>query len=204
MNWRWNFPVAIIILAFFGISLDQSVAPNQEIVVQFNVHSLNAENTQHTISEITNQLKAIGVSGIQVSEIQDGKLKVAYYSTIDVALIKNLFDNQENIQLEGSSFNHKYGTSKIPFDNDSYTYKLEVVKIKNDFASDLGFCGLPVEVKSGKDQYLNPFISLGNAEINFSFTHCILDVAFENYSFTTQINDTSSHKIPEVRAGPFA
>ena len=55
--------------------------PNQEIVVQFDAKSVSTDEAQHAVSEITSQLKAIGVADVQVSELLNGKLKVTYYSS---------------------------------------------------------------------------------------------------------------------------
>lgn len=204
MNWRWYITGLIVALAFFGMSREQFAIPNQEIVVQFNTNSISAVETERAISEITSQLKTIGVEDIQVSEMLDGKLKVTYYSAIDVAVIKNLFSHQKELQFGDTAFNEKDHSSKIPFSNTSNTYKLDVVKIQKDFGSDLGLQGLPAEIKSIKEQYLNPVVSLGTSEINFSLKHCIERMACETYHSAVLLIDNSSHKIPEVRAGPLS
>ncbi|SRX74536.1 hypothetical protein AEQU3_01515 [Aequorivita antarctica] len=204
MNWKWYIPVLIIALAFFGISLEQSTLPNQEIVVQFDAKSVSADEAQRAVSDITNQLKAIGVADVQVSELLDGKLKVTYYSSIDVAVIKNLFYKQNKLQLDDTAFNEKDGSSQIPFSNDSYTYKLDVIKIQKDYGSDLGLHGLLVELKSAKDQYLNQIVSLVIEDANFSLKQNFEIVAYKNYRNVSLLIDTTSHKIPEVRAGPFS
>lgn len=178
--------------------------PNQEIVVQFNTNSISTDETERAISEITSQLKTIGVEDIQVSEMLDGKLKVTYFSTIDVAVIKNLFSHQKKLQFGDTSFNEKEHSSKIPFSKNSNTYKLDVIKIQKDLGSDLGLHGLPAEIKSLKDQYLNLIVSLGTSEINFSLKHCIERRSCETYHDTVLLIDNTSHKIPEVRAGPLS
>lgn len=178
--------------------------PNQEIVVQFDAKSVSTDEAQHAVSEITSQLKAIGVADVQVSELLNGKLKVTYYSSIDVAVIKNLFYKQNKLQLDDTAFNEKDGSSKIPFSNDSNTYKLDVIKIQKDYGSDLGFHGLAVELKSAKDQYLNQIVSLATGVANFNFKRNFESVAYKNYRNDSLLIDTTSHKIPEVRAGPLS
>lgn len=204
MNNRWYFIGIIIALAFFGISLEQSIVPNQEIVVQFNADSITIDEAEQAISNITSQLKAVGIEVLQVSEIRDGKLKVTYYSNVDVAIIKDLFDNQNKLKLGYGTFNDQGDSSKIPFGNESNTYRLAVSKIQKDFGSDLGLHGLPVEVKNVKDQYLNPIVSLGTAETNFNFKHNIESVVYKNYRNIVFLIDNTSYKIPEVRAGPLS
>lgn len=204
MNWRWYFTGLIVALAFIGVSIEKSAVPNQEIVVQFNENSRSSDEAQQAISEITEQLKSIGVADIQVSEMLDGTLKVTYYSTIDISVIENLFNKQNKIQLGDTAFNETEDSSKIPFSTDSNTYKLQVVKIQNDYGSDLGFHGLPVEIKSLKDQYLNQILSLGSTEINFGLKNTVEREVDKNYHYVALSINNTSHKIPEVRAGPLA
>ncbi|OAD91610.1 hypothetical protein A7A78_03780 [Aequorivita soesokkakensis] len=204
VNWRWYFTGIIVALAFFGISIEQSAVPNQEIVVQFSADSISADEAQQAISEITSQLKTIGVADVQISKLLDGKLKVTYYSTIDVAVIKNLFQKQNKLHFGDTAFNKKDTSSKIPFSSDSNTYKLDVIKIQKDFGSDLGLHGFPVELKSAKDQFLNPYVSLRASETDFVFKQGFERVVFKNYRDASLLIDNASHKIPEVRAGPLS
>jgi hypothetical protein len=204
VNWRWYIVGLTIALAFFGVSLEQITVPNQEIIVQFNANSISADDAQSAISSITSQLKSIGVDKVQVSEIQNGKLKVTYYSKIDVAIIKNLFNKQDKIQLGYTAFNEKESSSKIPFSHDSNTYKLDVIKIQKDYGSDLGLQGLPVAIKSAKDQYLYPLVFLGASETEFIFKQGFEKVVYKNYHNASLLIDTTSHRIPEVRAGPLS
>lgn len=184
--------------------MEQSAVPNQEIVVQFNANSISSDEAKLAISDITNQLNAIGVTDIQVSEMLDGNFKVTYYSTIDIAVVDDLFNKENKLQLGETALNEKNNSSKIPFNNNSSTYKLEVVKIHKDYGSDLGFHGLPVEIKSLKDQYLNQIVSLGTSEIDFSLKNRIEKEVGKNYYYVPFSINNSSHKIPEVRAGPLS
>lgn len=204
MNFRWYLIVLTVALAYFGISVERPTVANQEIVVQFAANSINAEDTQNAISEITEQLKAVGVSEIKVSELLNGKLKVTYYSTVEVALIKDLFTKQNKLQLDGTAFNETDGSSKIPLNQSPNSYQLEVVKIKTDFGSDLGLQGLPAGVKSLKDQFVNPNVSLSVCSSEIPTKHLFEIVAFKNYRNISLLIDNSSYKIPEVRAGPLS
>ena len=42
MQKKWLFVTFIIILAFFGFTQEHKVAPNQEIVIQFNDNEVTA------------------------------------------------------------------------------------------------------------------------------------------------------------------
>ena len=62
--------------------MEQSTLPNQEIVVEFNTNSVSEVDAKQAISNITNQLRSIGVDDFQISEIRDGKLRVTYYLSL--------------------------------------------------------------------------------------------------------------------------
>ncbi|MBT0607335.1 hypothetical protein [Aequorivita echinoideorum] len=202
MNKKWYFFGLLLALAFFGISLEQTAAPNQEIVVQFTAESITSEDAEETIAEITQQLKSIGIAEVQVSRMLDGKFKVTYFSVIDIAEVKGLFTAQCKYPTHENSNGKGGNSSKIPFSNTAEVYKLEVVKIQKNYASNFGFHGVPVEIKSLKDQYLNQYVSFGNAEFTTELKPTIERKIGKNYHYNFSFKTSISHKIPEVRAGP--
>ena len=203
MNWRWYITGLIVAFALYGVGLEQSATdPNQEIVVRFNTHSITASDAQDAISEITDQLKAIGVEYVQVSEVVNGTVSVSYYSTVDVEEIKNLLSKQNSLNLSDTAFNNTAGPTKIPLGDDSHTYKLEVVKIQTDSSVDVGFHGLVVEVKSVTDQYLKPKLALGFSEIHLNPRDNFEPLKSPVYAHIVVLIVRATYKIPQVRAGP--
>ena len=204
VNCKWYIPLLLIALAFVGVSWEQSTLPNQEIVVQFHTNSVSEVEAKQAISNITSQLKSIGVEDFQISEIQNGTLKVTYYSAKDIAIIKNLFAAPIHFQSCSTAGGNTDVPAEFPSAENPNAYQVNVLKIQKDSRIDLGFQGLPVEIKSTTDQYLNPIMSLGVPEATFSFKKCFGNVAFKNYRSISLLIDTASHKIPEVRAGPLS
>lgn len=204
MNWKWYIPLLILALVFLGTGIERSTLPNQEIVVQFDTYSINADEAQLAVSEITSQLEAIGVTDLHVSKLHHGKLKVSYYSTIDVAVIKNLFYKQNKLQLGGTAFDSKDGASNNPFHSDLSSYRLEVVQIQKDLLPSPGLQGLPVTLKWAKDQYLKPILSLGSPETTLNLKRSDESTVFKNYRNVLLLIDNPSYIFPEVRAGPFS
>lgn len=187
------------------MSLGQSTTnPNQEIVVRFNAVSIDSDEVQRAIADIRNQLESIGIEQVHVSDILDGKLKVTYYSDEDISVVKNLFLEQDKLQLGDTAFNDKDGSTKIPFEQNHYTYKLDVVKIQQDSGSDIGLHGTLVEIKSANDQYLKPILSLATSEVDLSLKYTIKSAGCKTYPNISLLINDSSHKIPEVRAGPLS
>ena len=205
VNWRLNITALLVALAFFGVSLEQSnTDPNQEILVQFNTDSISVLQAQRAVSDIKNQLKAIGVEDVQVSETSDGRLKVTYYSTIDVAVIKSLFFKHNKLRYGNSPLEGNDVPSKTPIGTDSNTYIVDVVKIQSDFNYDLSLQGVLVEVKAANDQYVKPKLSLDASSIDIELRYTVESDLNSGYRIISLVEDNANYKIPEVRAGPIS
>ncbi|WP_432411532.1 hypothetical protein [Rasiella sp. SM2506] len=204
MNSKWFIGVLIVALAFLGIRLEQTVVPNQEIVVQFHVDAVSANETENTIAIVTKQLKAIGVEGVQVTKTLDGNLKITYYSTIAVAVIKDVFSKQANVQLGPITYTSHDDTSNQPFDSNTATYELNVSEIHTVTDADMGLTGSLLEIKSGNEWYVNPVLLLGSANVDFNLKNTLEDLTYTLYGDVALGIDTTSYKIPEVRAGPLS
>lgn len=194
----------MLVLLILGISIEQTTIPNQEIVVRFDVASVNTAEAQQAVSEITKQLEAIGVTDVHVSKLFDGKLKVTYYSTIEVSVIKSLLQNQDLLQLKGTAFNKNRDAFPNPLHRDIKTYELDVVQIQKNNGSNIGLQGLPVVLKPAKDQYLKPVLSNSATEISFVLKDFDADAVNSNYRYAPESSNNCAHKIPEVRAGPLS
>lgn len=205
VNWRWYFTGLVVALAFLGISLGQSPTDrNQEIVIRFHAETISDQEAEAVVSEVTDQLRHLGIADIQISELLDGELKITYYSALEVSVIKNSLYQQSRFPLGDTAFNEREGSSKVPFQDHPQTYRLDVIKIQNDLGSALGFQGLLVEVKSSNDQYLKPKLALDSPE-----TGITADIGIEKRESCIYRNvvlpfDHTSHRIPEVRAGPLS
>jgi hypothetical protein len=184
--------------------MEPTALPNQEIVVQFNAENVSTADAQQAIARITSQLKSVGVENVVVSKIHGGKIKVAYYSTTDVATIQNLFQNEGTLQVGDTAFNEKQHSSEIPFGKNAGIYKLDVIKLHKDYSAHNGLQGLPVVIKTAKDTYLKPIISVSVSETGFHLKEREEQLAFKNYRSVSLLIGTTSHKIPEVRAGPLS
>ena len=205
VNWRWNITALIIALAFFGISLEQTNAdPNQEILIQFNSDSISDNEERHVISDIKNQLKEIGIEDVQVSKTPEGRLKVSYYSEVDVAVVKNLFYKQNKPLLANLPLSKDKGSIPFSNSNDSRTYIVEVVKIQSDFNADIGLQGVLVEIKSTADQYLKPKVLVEASEVKFALKFNSEGEACTSFKTPSLFVENTNYRIPESRAGPLS
>ncbi len=204
MKAKWYISTLIIILSLFGVvSQQQITVPNQEIVLQFTDASITSEDTQNTIAIVKKQLQDLGVSNIQVNETENGKLTITYYSDADVASIKKTFSKEKNLQLDYDFKNQDEESSRLPFDENTISYNLDVYEIQSGGDTEWDLNGTSVvELKPESNRLAKPntYAFFNALEINES----IVKVTYKTrYNIAIAIDNTS-HKIPEVRAGPLA
>lgn len=204
---KWYLSVALIFIAVLGSILgqQQTTVPNQEIVLQFTNENISLDEAQHTIGIVEKELQRIGVDYIQVSEQEEGRLVISYYSKTNVESIKKLLSTQKELALGFVSADKNERPFQFPSKETSIGYNLDVYEIQNgqtSYSSLGGKCA--VELKSGQQRFLNPNFYISSEAPFIVNSEQILKV---NFSFQRDIviaKDYRSHKIPEVRAGPLS
>jgi hypothetical protein len=207
MRLRWYISTFIITLALLGtLCNEQTVGPNQEIVLEFLDTNIVSSDAQTTIAAVKTQLKDLGATNIKVTEFSgNGMLKITYYSNADVLLIKRILSKENNVELDFASNSHDENQSQWPSDKDTKIFNLDVYKIQDSNDSNTGLDGrLAIEIKSEIERFFNPVVDVFAVEIEDRERDRIIKVAFKlNRNIAIAINNTS-HNIPEVRAGPQA
>ncbi len=208
MKKKWYFGTLLSALALLVIVQQQSVVPNQEIVLEFTSSEVSATEVQNAISDVTKQLQSIGVQHTRISkELKKGKLKISYYSDADVALIKRILSKDQNVTLGHIYYTGDEGeTEKLPLDEDPKDYSFDVHEIQKSTNFDIDYSRAQVlEVKQEQKKYTgddshNVFAIIGGYEgIN------------TNIKITQKIRTTiavaigvTSYDVPEIRAGPIS
>lgn len=213
MKSKWYFGALLFILALLGISQPQVSIPNQEIVVQFSDDAVTVNEAQKAIAIVKEQLQRIGADKIQVRESVDGRLKITYYSDVDVAIIEGIFSTrvpleasaevqEKGLDLGYASYGEGEKPTEFPSEKDPNTYKLNIseIHIGSDAQSD--FNGYIVELLES-ERLFNPVVSFFVEEIDEERNR------IEKTAYIVQRNialtiDNTKCKIPEVRAGPQA
>jgi len=192
----------IFILSLLIVSQQQFSIPNQEIVVQFANDEVTSIEVQHTITIVKKQLQAIGVDHIQVHKSTNGGLIISYFSDVDVASIKKIISEENELQLGVSTVFQKDTSNKTSSKEKSNTYKLEVYKIKKGDDTEKDLNGLALELKPEVDRFYKPNVFFLKIEIDVWETKRTEKVAYSIQRTIAAEIDNSSHNIPEVRAGP--
>lgn len=205
MNKRWYISALVIILALLGgvVSQEKNTTPNQEIVLQFASEAVTSDETQSAIAMVEQQLQAIGIHDIQVTKNDGGQLKIAYFSTTDIASVKNVLSKKINLELHNSGTDNNDVPFEIPSKDDSVAYNLDVYEIQNGYDTTFNLSGkLGLENKADNDRLSNTNPYATTKAVNFSFLEQQVKVAYKFHKHSRITIDYKSNKIPEVRAGP--
>lgn len=201
---KWYVITLLVVLSVLGVvSQEQILIPNQEIVLQFTDVEITSQDAQNTIAIVKKQLQSLGVDNIQVKKTHNGKLKIAYYSSADISIIKKTFSKDKNLDVDYTSQSEDKDTNGFPLSENRVTYNLDVYEIENVVDSDSGFNGIHlIELDSKSDRFFdpNPYVTVTN--IDFRIKNNCVKVAYTIYHNMAMAIDNASKSIPEVRAGP--
>ncbi|MBU2940993.1 hypothetical protein KO494_15690 [Lacinutrix sp. C3R15] len=199
---KWYICTLIIAFALLGyISKEQTAMPNQKIVLQFSNTAISSIEIENTVAIVKKQLVDFGVDNIHVSKIENGQLKITYYSDADVVSVKNKLSKAGGLAIDYTSKNNKE-YPKIPVSKDAYN--LDVYKIQDAKHTNSGFDGkVALEPKIESDRYFNPNVYFFACLIQDAEVTAYAQVAYKVHANIAIAIDNTSYKIPEVRAGPY-
>ncbi|MDO5977933.1 hypothetical protein [Flavivirga spongiicola] len=204
MKAKWYFSTLVIALTLLGVCQKQISVPNQEIVMEFIYDEVTSDEVQDAIAVVKKQLLTLGIDNIQVGKKEDGRLKITYYSDVDVASIKKIFSSEEKkLELDYAFSNKDEEHSKFPSNENKNGYNLDVYEIQNgtDAESDLNGTYI-AELKHEYDRFSNPNLYIG--KLNTSEEDRIVKIAYKVRRHIAITIDNMSHNVPDVRAGPAA
>ncbi|WP_106794096.1 hypothetical protein [Aquimarina sp. Aq78] len=206
MKKKWYFGTLISALALLVVIQQQTVVPNQEIVLEFvndDVTSLEAENA---ITSVKKQLQSIGVEYTRISKgLKNGKLKIAYYSDADVDYIKRILSEAQDVALDHVFYDQNEDNNQFPLNKNSKDYNLDVYEIQKSTDFDADFNGKYVlEVKHERDGYSGSNLYSFVKGIDTDYIDRLIKVAQKVNTNIAIAIDNTSHNIPEVRAGPIS
>lgn len=200
MKINWYYSLIFSILALVGASQIEFSVPNQELIVDFSSEVITATDAEIAIAEIKTQLENVGATNIKVAKQSNG-LRITYYSTKDVAVIKTVF-SQENMLFAGKTILADNQDTETPIENDSFAYQLQISELKqgSDLAQD--FNGQLVKTESTTIRFFNPFVYYSFNGISLEEQHNLFTTALKINKEIALAIAKVDYVIPEVRAGP--
>lgn len=195
MNAKWYFGALFIIFSYFGIVQDPVSTPNQEIVLEFTNAEVDQEEILNTIDDVRKKLLEIGVSNISIEETKSGTLKIFYHSLLHIDSIKEALLDENELVVDQNS-------EEQEDEQDSLEYKINVYEIGD--TSDLSDRNdkLVFEIKVHSDRFTNDQSDFFVRDTYESKANRLFNIAYKKYKNDPFSKDHTSHREPEVRAGP--
>jgi Skp family chaperone for outer membrane proteins len=196
MSLKWYVSTLFLIICIsFGAFQEQGFVPNQEIVLEFVDTKINKNNIENTIANVKEKLLNVGVSNISIKDNQNGTLKIAYYSSLDVKNIKEALAD-ENQNLLSNTSNHKKEKDS------SSDYNIDVYELtqEKDISNSKERSILNTKYSSNRFTTNSTYASLFQTQLQRA--DFLFKTAYKTNKNNPFTKDNSSYKEPEVRAGP--
>ena len=203
MKSKLHVGILIVLITFFVKFLDNPVAPNQQILIQFSDSDISEVEAKKTVETIQTKLHVIGVDRIQVEQDEKGQLKITYYSTTAVEDIQSILAYSENFRLTyGYADDNSDGTSD---EKNSDHFKLDVSEIRDgNYSKNLDFDGVQIVEHNQKfDRFNHLKKHTSGHQINSRLISEKITVAINSLHENLSV-DNYSYQSPEVRAGPLS
>ncbi len=189
----------ITIVTLLGVFQEQFPVSNQEIVLQFSESEVSKKETQSIIALIKQQLYTVGVHYTQVKK-DSGKLKISYYSDIDIASIKKIFGQAHQLQFNISKDNRQ--DKNRPKNSNHYDLSIYEIQPNLKLNTNLGLNAYAIDIQTKSNIPLNSLNLFGcKTDPKLYTIQTITPIIYK--SSTVSLYNTL-HKIPKVRAGPVA
>lgn len=195
--------IYIAILSLFGFTWQEQVAvPNQELILQFSDANSDSDKAKGTIALVKAELKRIGVKHIKVKTLQNGTLKITYYSHSGVETIKRILHDIGEVSIDGK---RKSSTPSPSKEETSLGYYFDIYEIQNETYFSKGLNStqrIVFDIKSNRLQEPNPYFF--SKIIQSQLENERVKLAHTTYFNPAIVIDHISKNIPEVRAGPLS
>lgn len=194
----------LVIFAFLGIAhYQQCTTPNQEIVLQFKNINTQPNQEKNAVQAVEEALNNIGVKHFKVYKNTSGKLKILYFSKVNVAIVKRVLAKQiSTIAALHSDTNTL--PFEFPFDKNDISYHFDVLEITNNSKSKSGLAGIgSKKYRTKADRFSIPNVSAKSSrEYQLQNTITIFG-SKKLYTLLVIAKQNTLTQIPNVRAGPF-
>ncbi|OZV66792.1 hypothetical protein [Winogradskyella aurantia] len=202
MKTTLQFLFSILLVSGLGAYLNHSTPPNQQILVNFTATDISSYDTKSAIENIEVVLGLQGAEKIQISELQNGQLKITYYSNTDIYRIKNALTREIGFHFNlDDNREHSKHTSKEQGHTD---YRLKISELNGETGISWHFDATEVITPNFKSDRFSPIKLKTYARLNPSDTsNKRLVGSLVSYHPSTVYKKKNAYKIPQVRAGPF-
>ncbi|MBO3117155.1 hypothetical protein J4050_10380 [Winogradskyella sp. DF17] len=202
MRLKLHISVLILLLALVAAYVNSTNLPNQQIVIQLtNGENPLSETEELAIERIKSTLFSNGAEQISINRLENGHLKITYFSTSEIYEIEKALSNEVGF---GFQVGGGLPDSEVPNNHFESDYLLQVSELQPDHNSNWDFESTEITTSHFKTDRFTKVKHKFSGNFFYSkntFWHtyktCETALTIENYKQSPNFN------IPEVRAGPF-
>jgi len=158
MKLKWYISTLALIITLVGLNQEQTKVANQQIVLQFSDDEMTSDFAHDVaLTKITKKLQDLGIADILITENDDNKLSIRYYSDIDAENVGEFISEDSGLTVTNGSLEHlpfDFPTDQLP-----ENYSLIVSDIQQPSEGGLGLNGkLAFEIKQDFERFTNPVV----------------------------------------------
>ncbi|KJD32588.1 hypothetical protein PK35_10325 [Tamlana nanhaiensis] len=192
----------IVALSFFGmVSQKQNQQPNQEILVQFTGNTLESGAVDYVVSEIKEKLQDLGIQQVEVKKEASGALRISYFSDTAVSQIKASLVAEGELKIDFNNTSKSNSTNN-PSNTDDLAYNFDVYEIQKSNHSGWDFNAVSISAFDTKSDIYSNTNGFAVA-FHLKNENTLTKKRVKSSQYIALAVQHISHKIPEVRAGPF-
>ena len=201
MNVKWYIGALIAIISYFVVEQQSVDVPNQEVLLTF-IQGENTSSKDLAIETVKAQLLSLGARNVTISSLDNGSLKVSYYSHLAIQNVKEqLFTGLDDTTDVATALYH---VGDKPVQEDTRDYQIDVYEIQENVVSGFdneGKCYFELKQDYNRGSQVLGFVS---PVVTIDSRNQLTAIAVKVRGNVLFAFNDSTYKIPEVRAGPIS
>lgn len=201
MNVKWYIGALIAIISYFVVEQQSVDVPNQEVLLTF-IQGENTSSKDLAIETVKAQLLSLGAKNVTISSLDNGSLKVSYYSHLAIQNVKEqLFTGLDDTTDVATALYH---VGDKPVQEDTRDYQIDVYEIQENVVSGFdneGKCYFELKQDYNRGSQVLGFVS---PVVTIDSRNQLTAIAVKVRGNVLFAFNDSTYKIPEVRAGPIS
>jgi len=200
VNVKWYIGALIAIISYFVVEQQSVDVPNQEVLLTF-IQGENTSSKDLAIETVKTQLLSLGARNVTISSLDNGSLKVSYYSHLAIQNVKEQLFTSLDASSVATALND-YGNE--PVKESAKDYQIDVYEIQENVVSGFdneGKCYFELKQDYNRGSQVLGFVS---PVVTIDSRNQLTAIAVKVRGNVLFAFNDSTYKIPEVRAGPIS
>ncbi|WP_405377161.1 hypothetical protein [Nonlabens sp. Asnod3-A02] len=201
MNVKWYIGALIAIISYFVVEQQSVDVPNQEVLLTF-IQGENTSSKDLAIETVKSQLLSLGARNVTITSLENGSLKVSYYSHLTIQNVKEQLFKDLGDSTDVATALYHLGDK--PVKENIRDYQIDVYEIQENVVSGFdneGKCYFELKQDYNRGSQVLGFVS---PVVTIDSRNQLTAIAVKVRGDVLFAFNDSTYKIPEVRAGPIS